>query len=260
MSNERWGGTVNKVLAIFIIVLALHFMIILLIGWFNVWRTGRLLEEEAKKEQAEEDNYFLSGEEAIRMEKEDDSNIIINDTSMNDEFPVADEPGPDDDILPPFEEAILPEPNMVHRQIERKEEGNSSYNTYTVAEGNTLYGIARKTGVSLDELRKINHIEDDLIRVGQMLKIPSMSNAQKSPKKDLNSKTGPANPKSQSISPVDSPRYGLYLVKKDDTLSRIARLYHTTTERLARLNAMKDPSKLSPGEEIKVPSGLSILE
>jgi membrane-bound lytic murein transglycosylase D len=42
---------------------------------------------------------------------------------------------------------------------------------YKVAEGDTLYGIARKNNLSVDELRKINQLEGNNLRVGQVLKL-----------------------------------------------------------------------------------------
>ncbi len=45
---------------------------------------------------------------------------------------------------------------------------------YKVVEGDTLYNIAmKKFGVSVEELKKINNLKDDRIKVGQILEIPS---------------------------------------------------------------------------------------
>ncbi len=43
--------------------------------------------------------------------------------------------------------------------------------TYQVAEGDTLYSIARKNGLSVDELKKINGLEGTTVRPGQTLKL-----------------------------------------------------------------------------------------
>jgi murein DD-endopeptidase MepM/ murein hydrolase activator NlpD len=45
--------------------------------------------------------------------------------------------------------------------------------TYKVEPGDTLSAVARKTGVSVTELKRANGMNDGLIRIGQTLKIPS---------------------------------------------------------------------------------------
>lgn len=45
--------------------------------------------------------------------------------------------------------------------------------TYTVRKGDTLSGIARDYGISLNDLKRANNLKSDLIRVGQVLTIPS---------------------------------------------------------------------------------------
>lgn len=52
-------------------------------------------------------------------------------------------------------------------------EGRTTTGTYTVASGDTLWGIARKHGVSVAALREKNGIAQTNIRVGQKLSIPS---------------------------------------------------------------------------------------
>lgn len=44
--------------------------------------------------------------------------------------------------------------------------------THTVSSGESLWGLSRKYGVSVDEIRSANGISGDLIRTGQVLSIP----------------------------------------------------------------------------------------
>lgn len=48
----------------------------------------------------------------------------------------------------------------------------SSGSSYTVARGDTLYGIARKRGSSVAKIKAANSLKSDLIRPGQVLRIP----------------------------------------------------------------------------------------
>ncbi|WP_138434525.1 LysM peptidoglycan-binding domain-containing protein [Winogradskyella algicola] len=51
----------------------------------------------------------------------------------------------------------------------RKVSSNNSI--WTVSKGDTLYNIAKRNGLSVDELKSINNLSDNLILVGQKLKL-----------------------------------------------------------------------------------------
>jgi hypothetical protein len=54
--------------------------------------------------------------------------------------------------------------------------------THTVQEGDSLWKIARRYHVNLDELRSINHLEKDRLKLGMVLKIPSQGTGSKPPR------------------------------------------------------------------------------
>lgn len=49
---------------------------------------------------------------------------------------------------------------------------SSSSRSHTVAKGDTLYGLARKYGSTVSQIKSANGLSGDLIRIGQKLKIP----------------------------------------------------------------------------------------
>jgi len=89
-----------------------------------------------------------------------------------------------------------------------------------VKKGDTLYSIAKRYDMSIDELIELNGIDSpNQLYVGQVLKM----NANK-----------------------------VYVVKKGDTLASIARRYHTNYKVLAQKNNIKEPYNLNVGQKIIV--------
>lgn len=99
--------------------------------------------------------------------------------------------------------------------------------TYTVKKGDTLYGISNQFGVSVVDLKNLNNLKDNNLKIGQVLKISQ------------NSGTNP-----------DSTIK--YIVKKGDSLYSIARVYKTTVQEIQKLNNLKS-NALSIGQELKIP-------
>ena len=99
--------------------------------------------------------------------------------------------------------------------------------TYTVKAGDTLYGISNQFGVSVVELARLNNVDANTLKVGQVLKIPGTLG------------TNPDN-------------MFMYTVKKGDSLYSIARAYNTSVNDIISLNNLKSTS-LSIGQVIRIP-------
>lgn len=91
--------------------------------------------------------------------------------------------------------------------------------TYTVQSGDTLYGISKQFGVSVDELKRINNLTSNTITKGQILKIPS------------------------TVTTID------YVVRKGDSLYSIAKKYNTTVKDIVRLNNLTS-NNLAVGQQL----------
>jgi LysM repeat protein len=105
--------------------------------------------------------------------------------------------------------------------------------SYTVARGNTLYGIALRYGTSVWYLANINHIANiNLIRTGMRLWVPC-------------GHPGPI--------PPPPPPGCSYRVRAGDSLSGIARWYGTTSAYLAAVNHIANPNRIYAGQWLRVP-------
>lgn len=98
---------------------------------------------------------------------------------------------------------------------------------YTVKKGDTLYSIATKNGLTVQELKDLNNLNSNNLTIGRSLLI------KKNPKENTNVTT--------------------YTVKAGDTLYSIARKYDTTVNKLTTLNNLSS-SNLSIGQIIKIPT------
>ncbi|MGP4060541.1 LysM peptidoglycan-binding domain-containing protein [Halobacillus sp. H74] len=97
--------------------------------------------------------------------------------------------------------------------------------TYTVKAGDTLYRIALKYGMGVQQLASLNDISNpSLIQVGQVLKITSNSSS-----------------------------YGTYTVKSGDTLYRIALNHGTNYKKLAEVNNISPPYLIKGGDVLNLP-------
>jgi len=133
---------------------------------------------------------------------------------------------------------------------------------YTVKSGDTLYGIAKKYNLTVDELKQLNNLKSNALSIGQKLVV---SNDFKNTESTYNVIKGDTlygiankfgvsvnsikelnNLKSNTISigqtlkiPTSSNDKITYTVKKGDTLYSIARIYNTDVNTIKNLNNLK---------------------
>ena len=101
---------------------------------------------------------------------------------------------------------------------------NEESDYYVVKKGDSLWSIAKKYNMTVDELKSINNLKSNLLSINQRLKIKESDDNQ-----------------------------NIYIVKKGDTLYKIANMYGTTVDNLKALNNLKS-NNLSIGKKLIVPS------
>jgi membrane-bound lytic murein transglycosylase D len=122
-----------------------------------------------------------------------------------------------------------------------------STRTYRVARGQTLSGIAARSGVSVAALQAANGLRGTRVRAGQVLTIPGAGS------EEFDVADGDV-PEEQAA-PVIASRH---TVRSGETLSRIAARYHVTISGLRRANDMEPGDVLKAGRVLSIPGGRSI--
>ncbi len=116
--------------------------------------------------------------------------------------------------------------------------------SYTVVKNDTLWGLSKKYGVSVSDLKKANGISGHLIYVGQKLQIPT-----KSTKATKNAKT------STSTSTVDTTST-THTVVKGDTLWSLAKKYGVSVSTLMKANNLSS-STILIGQSLNLRAGMT---
>lgn len=94
--------------------------------------------------------------------------------------------------------------------------------TYIVKSGDTLYGISKQFGVSIADIVAENNLSSITLRVGQVLKIPSIETTT------------------------------LYIVKEGDTLYSISRKFNVSVDDIIRINNLNS-NLIALGRELFIP-------
>ncbi len=123
--------------------------------------------------------------------------------------------------------------------------------SYTVKSGDNPAGIAKKAGISVNELMKANPgLDPRKLRVGQELNIPG-DKGKEEPKKSTSKKSESTSAPSEKQSASSSS--GSYTVKSGDTPGGIANSNGVTTKELMQANPGLDPAKLRVGQKLVIP-------
>jgi len=178
----------------------------------NSDRLSKMIADEFVKSGQNVRKYY---QRRLPSDSSKDYYYILRDTPNNEsliiEYGFADSSGDDPSLLKNNWEELA---EAVVRAISRYvgvpyTSGSSSAQSYTVKSGDTLWSIARKYGVSVDELKEANGLSSNALSLGQILVIPS------------------------DESETDE---NYYIVQPGDSLYAISRKYNISVAELKRLN------------------------
>ena len=129
---------------------------------------------------------------------------------------------------------------------------------FTVKPGDTLYGISKSVGVSVEALKKANALEDDSIKPKQVLTIPSQG--EKKAERVLGGPSGQASKKpSAGAAKRTSGEMDSYTVQKGDTLYAISKKVGFSAEEIRKVNGLHTLA-LKTGQVLLLPRDGSQLD
>ncbi len=122
-----------------------------------------------------------------------------------------------------------------------------------VQRGDTLYGISKKHGVSLNELMRVNNLTSPALKPGQKLALPSGK---------VVARPRPAPAAVVAAAPAPADWTGSYTIKPGDSLYGVARQNKVKLDDLQRYNGITDVRRVKPGTVLKVPgvAGATLAE
>ena len=113
---------------------------------------------------------------------------------------------------------------------------------YKVKAGDNLSKIAKRYGVSLNELLELNGLtRNSILRIGQTIKIPAGAKPA--------AETSSASSGTSALSGVATTGY---VVQKGDSLSKLAIKFNTSVKKIMELNGLKS-TNIRVGQKLKLP-------
>ena len=101
--------------------------------------------------------------------------------------------------------------------------------SYRVKSGDTLWELSEQTGCSVDQLRKLNAIDDDLLVVGDTLRLPTCVDGER------------------------TSSHTSHTIRSGDSLWGISRKYGTDVATLRKLNGLDESSVIVVGRTLRLP-------
>ncbi|MBE0364953.1 membrane-bound lytic murein transglycosylase D [Pseudoalteromonas ulvae UL12] len=117
---------------------------------------------------------------------------------------------------------------------------------YQVQKKDSLYQLAKRFKTTVNQLKDLNQLNSDVIKIGQTLKLPALEpipltiNYQISP---FIMRSAPPEKIKVSVN---------YIVKPGDTLWKISRLYHVSHRELAEWNQLNSQAALKLGKKLTI--------
>jgi LysM repeat protein len=281
--QPQTGGL--KLMTVFIVVLALHVVVIGGISVYHVLKRGSsdVTNNDAPKDNTTETADTGKPEGGDATAQADQQGAPQQVTPTDSQVTSGGTPAPADPttahtqmVTPapaptPAPETTAHDTKVTPAPTPAPVQGDTPVTTaeVTVKPGESLYRIAKQNHTTVDAIKKLNGLTTDNLKVGQKLKVaakgsaaPSTAVVQTSGQAATPAPAAATTPKpafKTTVAPTASAPAAaagstVYTVSKGDTLTKIARQYKTTAAAIMSANNLSDPHKLSIGAKLKIPT------
>ena len=126
---------------------------------------------------------------------------------------------------------------------------------YKVQKGDSLGKIAKRHGTTVSQIKALNNLKNDTIRIGQTLTLEKSGKAVSETKSGKQTSAKPEAQKSEIAG-----NFEVYKVQKGDTLGAIARKNKVSLSQIEKLNPSINPKRLKIGQLIKIKAAAEVKE
>lgn len=137
-------------------------------------------------------------------------------------------------------------------------------NIYTVIANDTLSEIALRHNTTVNQLRTLNQIKDDLIIIGQKITLPTSQSEQQATEPAVTPSLEPIHTPESIHTPEPVPEKAsipklaenqqMHTVQPGEWIYAIARQYGVTPSSLLKINNLNNPNLLQPGQQLIIPN------
>ncbi|HBR82523.1 MAG TPA: muramidase, partial [Enterococcus sp.] len=132
---------------------------------------------------------------------------------------------------------------------------SSSQGTYTVKAGESVWSVANKNGITMNQLIEWNNIKNNFIYPGQTL-IVAKCNSTNTNTGSTTSAAKPNTPNTSATTSTSSSGNTMYTVKAGESVWSVANKHHITMDQLIEWNNIKN-NFIYPGQQVIVKKGSS---
>lgn len=153
--------------------------------------------------------------------------------------PIEVQPLPTDEVDQVLEAFQAKDKPVELAKVETKQPSKEGHVEITVKRGDSLDRLARANKTTIREIKKVNDLKTDRLRIGQTLKIPL---------------PGPGGEKEEAVEKADSSDTVFYVMEKGDNPWKIAKKFHVSYEQIIELNDLNETKAraLKPGDRIRI--------
>lgn len=149
------------------------------------------------------------------------------------------------EILVPVDQKTIMEGNLKKLPVNQR----IKWQRYKVRSGDSLISIAKRFHTTPEALKQVNPIRKDLVRIGDMLLIPTAFNKQKSYTFSANNRLSKKQSRARGSKGSIKIRH---LVASGDSFWSLAKKHNVSVGSIARWNGMAPKDPLVPGQKLVI--------